>query len=95
MTIVTTEQRANDLQAKVERLKSNLREAKRQHRELQQEAYDLHGHLRDSQRKLKKFRAKYPNLEVEENPFTSLLEDDDIPIVEEVPFDDNPTPLEA
>ncbi|RWW35176.1 hypothetical protein GW17_00000003 [Ensete ventricosum] len=54
MTIVTTEQQANDLQAKVERLKSNLREAERQHRELQQGAYDLHGHLRDSQRKLKK-----------------------------------------
>ncbi|RWV78273.1 hypothetical protein GW17_00060780 [Ensete ventricosum] len=43
---------------------------------------------------LAKFRAKYPNLEVEENLFTSLPEDDDVPI-EEVPFDDSPAPSEA
>ncbi|RWW09494.1 hypothetical protein GW17_00027019 [Ensete ventricosum] len=43
---------------------------------------------------LAQFQDKYPDLEVEENPFTSLPEDGNVPI-EEVPFDDSPAPPEV
>ncbi|RZS22671.1 hypothetical protein BHM03_00055485 [Ensete ventricosum] len=44
---------------------------------------------------LARFRAKYPDLKVEENPFTRLTEDDAVSMEEEVSFDDSLAPLEA
>ncbi|RWW46108.1 hypothetical protein BHE74_00047990 [Ensete ventricosum] len=41
------------------------------------------------------FRVKYPDLEVKENPFANLTEDDNIPMDEEVPFDDSIVPPAA
>ncbi|RRT72257.1 hypothetical protein B296_00003036 [Ensete ventricosum] len=35
------------------------------------------------------FQTKHLGLEVEENPYTTLLEDDDVLMEVEVPFDDN------
>ncbi|RWW37885.1 hypothetical protein BHE74_00056939 [Ensete ventricosum] len=35
------------------------------------------------------FRTKYSRLEVEEDPYTTLPEDDNIPMEVEVPFDDS------
>ncbi|RWV88335.1 hypothetical protein GW17_00049592, partial [Ensete ventricosum] len=35
------------------------------------------------------FRTKHPGLEVEEDPYVTLSEDDDAPMEVEAPFDDN------
>ncbi|RRT68962.1 hypothetical protein B296_00026183 [Ensete ventricosum] len=43
---------------------------------------------------LVRFRARYPDLEVEEDPFKELSEDANVPIAVEQPFDDSPPPLE-
>ncbi|RRT73152.1 hypothetical protein B296_00033159, partial [Ensete ventricosum] len=39
---------------------------------------------------LSKFRVRYPDLELEEDPFASLLEDDNVDMSDKVPFDDSP-----
>ncbi|RZR84059.1 hypothetical protein BHM03_00010836 [Ensete ventricosum] len=43
---------------------------------------------------LVRFRARYPDLEVEEDPFKELSEDANVPMAVEQPFDDSPPPLE-
>ncbi|RWW41261.1 hypothetical protein BHE74_00053264 [Ensete ventricosum] len=35
------------------------------------------------------FRTKHPRLEVEEDPYATLLDDDNVPMEVEVPFNDN------
>lgn len=37
------------------------------------------------------FRVRYPELEIEEDPYETLPEDDNVPM-EEVPFDDSNPP---
>ncbi|RRT80469.1 hypothetical protein B296_00002070 [Ensete ventricosum] len=41
---------------------------------------------------LARFQAKYPDLDIKENLFTSLMEDNNVPMEEEVPFDDSLSP---
>lgn len=41
------------------------------------------------------FRSKYPDPEIEENPFGSLPKDDNMPIEDEVSFNDSFDPSEA
>ncbi|RZR82231.1 hypothetical protein BHM03_00008613 [Ensete ventricosum] len=48
----------------------------------------------DYQLALARLRARHPGVEIEEDPFTLLLEDADIPMAEEQPFDDSPPPIE-
>lgn len=38
---------------------------------------------------LARFRARYPDLEIEEDPFVNLPEDDNVQMPNEVPFDDS------
>ncbi|RWW36594.1 hypothetical protein BHE74_00058370, partial [Ensete ventricosum] len=39
---------------------------------------------------LARFRARYPDLEIKEDPFASLPEDDNVEMSNEVPFDNSP-----
>ncbi|RWW87326.1 hypothetical protein BHE74_00003850 [Ensete ventricosum] len=44
---------------------------------------------------LARFRAQYPDLEIEEDQFASLANDDNVDMLDEVSFDDNPNLLSA
>ncbi|RRT46774.1 hypothetical protein B296_00052765 [Ensete ventricosum] len=41
---------------------------------------------------LMRFQARHPRLEVEEDPYTILLEDDSVPMEVDIPFDDSNPP---
>ncbi|RWW77264.1 hypothetical protein BHE74_00014580 [Ensete ventricosum] len=43
---------------------------------------------------LARLRARHPGLEIEEDPFTLLPEDADVPMADEQPFDDSPPTVE-
>ncbi|RRT50792.1 hypothetical protein B296_00037882, partial [Ensete ventricosum] len=43
---------------------------------------------------LARLRARHPGVEIEEDPFTLLPDDADVPMAEEQPFDNSPPPVE-
>ncbi|RRT75032.1 hypothetical protein B296_00030128 [Ensete ventricosum] len=47
---------------------------------------------RASEVALAHFRVRFPKLEVEEDPYATLPEDDDVPMEVEVPFDERDPP---
>ncbi|RWW11108.1 hypothetical protein GW17_00025309 [Ensete ventricosum] len=91
--VVATEQRASEAQSLADHLKAKLEEATqrwemglvRMGRVSMEYGYQL---------ALARFRARYLDFGVEEDPFKELPEDTIVPIVTEQPFDDSPPPPE-
>ncbi|RRT37634.1 hypothetical protein B296_00038399 [Ensete ventricosum] len=44
---------------------------------------------------LARLRTRHPIVEIDEDPFTLLLEDADVPMAEEQPFDDSSSPADG
>ncbi|RWW07014.1 hypothetical protein GW17_00029620 [Ensete ventricosum] len=71
-----------------------LRNIQTQVREMEDELLKLTRAMYDYQLALARLRARHPGVEIEEDPFTLLLEDADIPMAKEQPFDDSLPPIE-
>ncbi|RWV84026.1 hypothetical protein GW17_00054298 [Ensete ventricosum] len=86
--------RANEATAKLEEVKRREDEALKKVKPLEKELQVLKGDLDVSYKfgykiALTHFRTKHPGLEVEEDPYATLLEDDNVPMEAEVPIDDS------
>ncbi|RWW62531.1 hypothetical protein BHE74_00030335 [Ensete ventricosum] len=99
-TVVAAKQQAVDLHTEVDQLKSNLKEAEQYNIRSYNKMWmastgtsEIHNssshmsYLYGYRVTLARFRAKHPDLKVEENPFTRLTEDDAVSMEEEVSFD--------